>query len=98
MHLSFSFRAAFRARENLWGRTVCFKVYVFDKLRIKSVSQRTTATSPTSFDMNWFGLRAWKTEDAAHGNRQRETKGGSVPQTEVLMGGVLQYKPVFNYC
>lgn len=40
----------------------------------ESVSQRTTATSPTSFDMNWFGLRVWKTEDATHGNRQRDKR------------------------
>lgn len=65
---------------------------------MESVSERTKATSPSSFDVNWFGLCAWTTEDATHGNRHRETKGGFVPKKERLMGGVLKYKPAFNYC
>lgn len=71
-HLSSSFKAAFPARGNLWGRTGCFKVCLFDKLWIKCRVGRSKSRS-------YLRSRLWhccagKTEDATRGKSQ--TKGG----------------------
>lgn len=71
-HLSFSFKAAFPARGNLWGRPGCFKVCLFDKLWIKC---RVGCSKRRSYLRSWlWHCCVWKTEDATRGKNQ--TKGG----------------------